>query len=83
MTAKIIFHKSITILNIGCIKKRKPLFVKDFLGNNKTEFIEGLHTITLEYYQHFYKVFKRSVTNYVSNVKLKIMLQLWQRGKAF
>ena len=28
--------------NIGCIRKSEPLFVKDFLGHNKTEFIEIL-----------------------------------------
>ena len=27
--------------------------------NNKTEFIEIFKTVTLEYYQHFYKVSKK------------------------
>ena len=50
-------------------------FVKNFLGDNETEFIEILHTVTLGYYQHFYVVSKRSVANYVRIVKFKTMSQ--------
>ena len=38
---------------IGCTRKSELLFVKHFLGDNKTEFIEVLHAVTLGYYQHF------------------------------
>ena len=31
---------------IGFTRKSESLFVKDFLGDNKTEFIEILHTVT-------------------------------------
>ena len=58
-------------LYIGCTRKSEPHFVKDFLGDNKTKFIEILHTVILGYHQHFYIVFKRSVANYVSIAKFK------------
>ena len=48
----------------------------DFLGDKSTEFIEILHTVTSGYYQHFYNVFKRSVTNNVSIVKFKTASQI-------
>ena len=44
-------------------KKSEPLFVKDFLGDNKTEFIEILRILTFGFYQDFYEVSKRSVAN--------------------
>ena len=60
---------------IGYPRKSEPLFVKDFLGDNITKFIEILHTVILKYYQHIYKVSKRSVENYVSIVKFKTTSQ--------
>ena len=63
---------------IGHLRKNQLLFVKDFLGDNTTEFIEILLTLTLEYYQLFCKVSKRSVANYVSIVKFKTMFQKMQ-----
>ena len=63
---------------IGFTRKNEQRFVKNFLGDNKTEFIEILHTVILRYYEHFYKVSKRSVANYVSIVKFKITSQKMQ-----
>ena len=37
----------------GVPEKVNRFFVKDFLGDDKTEFIEILHTVTLGYYQLF------------------------------
>ena len=65
-------------LYIGCPRKNKPLFIRNFLGDNETEFIEILLTVTLGYYQHFYKVSKRSVANYMSIVKFKTTSQKMQ-----
>ena len=59
-------------------QKNEPLFVKNFLGHNETEFIKILHAVTSGYYQHFYKVSKRSVANYVSIVKLNTTSQKMQ-----
>ena len=39
---EILDNKEINITSyIGCSRKSEPLFVKDFLGNNKTKFIEN------------------------------------------
>ena len=42
----------------GIPEKVSSFFLKDFLGVDKTEFIEILHAITLRYNQHIYKVSK-------------------------
>ena len=60
---------------IECPRQSEPLFVKDFLGDNKTELIEILQTVSLGYHQHFYIVSKKSVENYVSIVKFKTTSQ--------
>ena len=67
---------------IGYSRKSEPLFVENFFGDCKTEFIEILHTIILEYHQHFCQVSTRSVANYVSVVKFKTTSQKMQyQGK--
>ena len=40
-------HIKISLIKINCTRKSEPLFVKNFLGDTKTKFIEILHTVTL------------------------------------
>ena len=63
---------------IGCSRKSESRFVKNFLGENETEFIELLHTAISWYYQHFSEVSNRSVANNVSIVKFKTRSQKMQ-----
>ena len=65
-------------INIGCTRKSEPLFLTNFLGNNQTEFVKILHTVTLRYYQQFCLVSKKSAANYVSIVKFKTTSQKLQ-----
>ena len=61
---------------IGC--KSEPLLVEGFLGDSTTKFVDILPTATLGYYQHLYKVSKKSVANNVSIVKFKTTSQKMQ-----